>query len=142
MVPHVKYGAVSAMTERVCGLVAKDPCPGKTLPFATDMCFGRERPYKGTQQAEPLAHASGRSRGWILGTTDMHDLYALFCFVVGGGMALIGYRLLAPSEYPPGASRFAGPILSRHLLIGVAGNLLVVVGLIIGIVFSLVFLLT
>ena len=77
-----------------------------------------------------------------LAANDMHDLYALFCLVAGGGIAWTGYRLSARSEYPPEASRFAGPILSRHLLIGVAGNLLVVVGLIIGVVFSLIFLLT
>jgi hypothetical protein len=77
-----------------------------------------------------------------LAANDMHDLYALCCFVGGGGIAWLGYRLSVPSEYPPGASRFAGPILSRNLLIGAAGNLLVVVGLVISVVFSLIFLLT
>jgi hypothetical protein len=54
----------------------------------------------------------------------------------------VGYKIKAPYERPPGATGFAGPIFSRHLLIEGAANLLVVVGLIIAVVFSLIFFLT
>jgi hypothetical protein len=72
----------------------------------------------------------------------MHDLYALVCFVFGGGMAWLGYWLSARLERPPGATGFAGPIFSRYLLIGWAGDFLLIIGLIIAVMFSLIFLLT
>ena len=53
----------------------------------------------------------------------------------------LGYRLKAPYERPPGATGFAGPIFSRHLLINGAGDLLVVVGLVIAVIFTLIFVL-
>jgi hypothetical protein len=66
----------------------------------------------------------------------------LACVLVGGGLTWVGYKLKAPYERPPGATGFAGPIFSRLLLIEGAANLLVVVGLIIAVVFSLIFFLT
>ncbi len=72
----------------------------------------------------------------------MHYLYAFLCLLIGGGITWVGYRLKAPYERPPGTTGFAGPIISRHLLIGSAGNLLVVFGLIIAVMFSLIFFLT
>ncbi len=72
----------------------------------------------------------------------MHLLYALASIIAGGALAWLGYRLSARYERPPGATGFAGPLLSRHLLIGSAGNLLIAVGLIIAVIFSLIFLLT
>ena len=72
----------------------------------------------------------------------MHYLYAFLCVVLGGGISWIGYRVKAPYGRPPGATGFAGPIFSRRLLIGGAADILVVVGLVIAVLFTLIFLLT
>ena len=72
----------------------------------------------------------------------MHYCFACLCLFAGGGIAWIGYRLKAPYERPPGATGFAGPIFGRHLLINGAGDLLVVVGLVIAVIFTLIFVLT
>ena len=72
----------------------------------------------------------------------MHVLYALICFVFGSGIAWMGYWLSARLERPRGAPGFAGPIFSRYLLIGWAPNFLLIIGLIIAVIFSLIFLLT
>jgi hypothetical protein len=82
----------------------------------------------------PKFHHSGEMNG-------MHYLYALLCIFVGGGITWMGHRLKAPYERAPGATGFAGPIISRHLLIGGAGDLLVTVGLVMAVVFSLTFIL-
>lgn len=72
----------------------------------------------------------------------MHYFYACLCLLAGAAIAWIGYRLKAPYERPRDATGFAGPILSRHLLIGGAADLMVVVGLIIAVIFTLIFALT
>ena len=72
----------------------------------------------------------------------MHYFYACLCHLAGAGIAWSGYRLKAPYERPPGATGFAGPIFSRHLLINGAADLLVVVGLVIAVIFTLIFALT
>jgi hypothetical protein len=72
----------------------------------------------------------------------MHYLYAFLCVVLGGGISWTGYRLKAPYARPPGVTGFAGPIFGRHLLIGSVGDLLIAVGLIIAILFTLIFVLT
>jgi hypothetical protein len=71
----------------------------------------------------------------------MHILYALICLLAGGGLTWAGYRISRPYERPHQATGFLGPILSRHLLIASAGYLLVIFGLIIGMMFTLIFLL-
>jgi hypothetical protein len=72
----------------------------------------------------------------------MHKLYALLCFLVGGALAWAGWKILRPYNRPPGTTGFAGPIVSRHLLVGLAGNLLFIFGIVIAVLFSLIFLLT
>jgi len=72
----------------------------------------------------------------------MHLLYVCVCVVVGGGISWIGRRLKASYARPPGTTGFAGPIFSRQLLIGGAADLLVAVGLIIAVLFTLIFVLT
>ncbi len=62
--------------------------------------------------------------------------------MVGLALAAAGYRILQRYARPPAATGFAGPILSRHTLIIVAAQLLLVVGLILAMVFGLIFLLT
>jgi hypothetical protein len=71
----------------------------------------------------------------------MHYFYACLCLFAGAAIAWIGYRLKAPYERPPGATGFAGPIVSRHLLINGAADLFVVVGLVIAVIFTLIFVL-
>ncbi len=73
---------------------------------------------------------------------NVHNLYAFLCILVGGGISWAGYRIKAPYDRPPGTTGFAGPIFSPHLLIGCAGDLLVVVGLVIALLFSFIFFLT
>jgi hypothetical protein len=72
----------------------------------------------------------------------MHKLYALVCLLGGAALVWCGYRILRPYKRSEGATGFAGDIVSRHALIGCAGQLLVILGLIIAIVFTLIFLLT
>ena len=62
--------------------------------------------------------------------------------MVGLATAVAGYRILQQYERPPGATDFAGPILSRHTLIIMAAVLSLAVGLIVAIVFGLIFFLT
>jgi hypothetical protein len=71
----------------------------------------------------------------------MHVVYAALCALMGASMAWAGYRMLKPYERPPGVTGFAGPV-SRHMLVLVAGYLLVVFGLVLAIIFGLIFLLT
>ena len=71
----------------------------------------------------------------------MHVIYALLCLVIGTSMAWAGYRMLKPYERRRGETGFPGPV-GWHTLIQLAGDLLIVFGLILAIVFGLVFLLT
>lgn len=68
--------------------------------------------------------------------------WGVLCVVVGLALAAAGYRILQRYARPPGVTGFAGPILSRHTLIVMAAVFLVLVGLIVAIVFGLIFLLT
>ncbi|HZR29319.1 MAG TPA: hypothetical protein VFA71_11135 [Terriglobales bacterium] len=72
----------------------------------------------------------------------MHRLYALLCLLGGSAVVWCGYRILRPYRRSEGATGFVGDVVSRPMLIGCAGQLLVIVGLIIAVVFTLIFLLT
>lgn len=67
--------------------------------------------------------------------------WGVLCVVVGLAMAAAGYRILQRYERPPGVTGFAGPIVSQHTLIIVAAQFLLVVGLLLAMVFGLIFLL-
>ncbi len=72
----------------------------------------------------------------------MNRLYGLTCILIGGSMAWAGYRILKRHDRPAGATGFAGPIVSRSLFITFTGILLLVVGLILAVIFALIFFLT
>jgi hypothetical protein len=76
------------------------------------------------------------------GTHQVHKLYALLCFIAGGSLAWVGWKILRPYDRPPQATGFSGPTFSRHLFIGLAGNVLLILGIVIAVLFTLILLLT
>ncbi|HXB21771.1 MAG TPA: hypothetical protein VNV88_10335 [Candidatus Solibacter sp.] len=69
----------------------------------------------------------------------MHILFGLLCIFIGAFMTWAGYRIQKPYQRPPGVTGFASPIVSRSLLIGSLGDLLIICGLILAIIFSIMF---
>jgi hypothetical protein len=74
-------------------------------------------------------------------THHMHKLYALLSFIAGALLAWTGWKISRPYNRPPQATGFSGPVVSRHLLVGVAGNLLLILGMVIAVLFTMIFLL-
>jgi hypothetical protein len=69
----------------------------------------------------------------------MHKLYGLLCILIGAFMTWAGYRIQKPYQRPPGVTGFAGPIVGWSLLMGTLGHLLIICGLILAVVFSIIF---
>lgn len=69
----------------------------------------------------------------------LNRIYGLACILIGGSMAWAGYRILKRYDRPARASGFAGPIVSRSLFITSAGIFLLAIGLILAVIFGLVF---
>ncbi len=72
----------------------------------------------------------------------MHFLPAFVCLATGSLLVWAGYRLARRYDRPPGATGFAGPIVSADTAIGCLAYLLMILGMILGLVFTLIFLLT
>jgi hypothetical protein len=72
----------------------------------------------------------------------MHKLYAFLCLFGGGALSWAGWKILRPYNRPPDTTGFAGPIIGRPLLVALAGNLLFIFGIVIAVLFTLIFLLT
>jgi len=77
-----------------------------------------------------------------MGTRQVHKLYALLCFIAGGSLKWVGWKTLRPYDRPPQATGFSGPTFRRHLFIGLAGNVVLILGIVIAVLFTLIFLLT
>jgi hypothetical protein len=69
----------------------------------------------------------------------MHKFYGAFCILLGLAMAAAGYWMLRPYERSKDSTGFAGPIFNRHLVIATVGNLLVILGLIVAVIFGFIF---
>jgi len=75
----------------------------------------------------------------LMAGSRMHKLYGLFCILLGALMTGSGYRILRPYRRPSSASGFAGPILGQSVVIVAIGSLLVICGLVMAVVFSMIF---
>lgn len=69
----------------------------------------------------------------------MHKLYGLLCILIGASMTWAGHRILKRHQRPPEVTGFAGRIAGSSLLIVTLSNLLVICGLVLAVVFGLVF---
>ncbi len=74
--------------------------------------------------------------------STMHVLHAFVCLAAGSLLVWAGYRLARRYERPPGATGFARPIVSADTAVGCIAYLLIILGTVLGLVFTLIFLLT